>query len=48
MVQHSADVLSIKDEDGVTGLLWACDRGHTELAVELLNAGFFLIRNEHF
>lgn len=42
MIQHSADVLLLKDEEGVSGLLWACDRGHTELVLELLNAGFVL------
>ena len=31
--------LSMRNEDGVTGLLWACDRGHEELVEELLNAG---------
>jgi ankyrin repeat protein len=39
MVQHNSDVLTLRDGDGVSGLLWACDRGHTELVIELMNAG---------
>ncbi len=39
MLQSHAELLELRDKEGVTGLLWACDRGHVELVGELLNAG---------
>ncbi len=39
MLQNHADLLDLRDAEGTTGLLWACDKGHIELVVELLNAG---------
>jgi ankyrin repeat protein len=32
-------VLDDKDSDGVSGLLWACDRGWVEIVIEILNRG---------
>jgi acyl-CoA-binding protein len=33
------NVLDDKDSDGVSGLLWACDRGWVEIVIEILNRG---------
>lgn len=39
LLREDASRLMARDEDGVTPLLWACDRGHEALVTELLNAG---------
>jgi len=39
MAHANPSVLDECDGDGVTGLLWACDRGHVELVEKLLKAG---------
>ena len=39
LVHSDHTVLDRVDEEGVSGLLWACDRGFVELVKELLNAG---------